>query len=82
MKIKFNGVLERVKSTGCPVCKGKRKSKYGFTSSKMYILPSGQTKTFRVGRVEEVSDKDGSFLLSYNGVDVNGHERKVFERVD
>lgn len=82
MKIKFNGVLERVKSGGCPVCKGKRKSKYGFVTSKMYILPSGQTRTFRVGSVAEVDDRDGNFLLSYNGIDVNGLPRNVFERVE
>ena len=49
----------------------------------MYILPSGQTKTFYVGKVEEVSDKDGQFLLSYNQApDLNGHSRDVFTKVE
>lgn len=82
MKIKFNGVMERRAKGGCTVCGKKRKSQYGFISSKMYILPSGRTKTFRVGKVEEVDDTDGNFLLSYNYDDVNGQRRAVFERVD
>lgn len=81
MKIKFNGVLEK-KSGGCAKCGHKAKSKYGFTSTKMYILPSGQTKTFRVGAVTEVSEQDGNFLLSYIYDDVNGNKRPVFEKVD
>lgn len=81
MKIKFNGVLER-KGSGCPVCGGKKKSKYGFTTTKLYILPSGQSKTFRVGTVTEVDETDGAYLLSYIAQDVNGHKRAVFERVD
>lgn len=79
MKVKFNGLLEKKSSGGCNCKKGT--SNYGFTSSRMYILPSGQQKTFFVGKVEEVSDRDGQFLLSYNSVDVNG-KRQVFEKVE
>ena len=75
MKVKFNGIYEN-KKRHCGVC-GKGVSRSGFTTSKMYILPSGRNKTFYVGRIEEVSDADGRFLLSYNG---NG--RPVFERVE
>ena len=82
MKIKFNGVLEKVRKSGCSVCGNKRKTSYGMATSKMYFLPSGQTKTFRVGKVSEVSEEDGNFLLSYNTTDVNGMTRKVFERAD
>jgi hypothetical protein len=49
----------------------------------MYILPSGQTKTFYVGKEEVVSDSDGEFLLSYNRApDLNGHSREVFTKVE
>ena len=78
MKVKFNGLLEK-KSSGCNC--HKNGSSYGFVNSRMYILPSGKQKTFFVGKVEEVSDRDGQFLLSYNSVDVNG-KRQVFEKVE
>lgn len=81
MKIVFNGLLEKKPSGGCN-CK-KSGSDYGFVNTRMYILPSGQTKTFYVGKVEEVSDKDGQFLLSYNRApDLNGHSRDVFTKVE
>ena len=51
MKLKFNGLLEK-KSSGCN-CK-RQSNGYGFVNSRMYILPSGQNKTFYVGKVEEV----------------------------
>lgn len=80
MKIVFNGLLEKKQLGGGCNCK-RQGNGYGFVNSRMYILPSGQTKTFFVGKVEEVSDKDGEFLLSYNVVDVNG-KRKVFTKVE
>lgn len=80
MKIKFNGLLEK-RSGGCN-CK-KSSAEYGFTHSRMYILPSGKTKTFVVGKVEEVSESDGKFLLSYNKApDANGMSREVFTKVE
>lgn len=79
MKIKFNGILEKRKK-GCN-CKGGAKSEYGYVTSRMYILPSGITKTFYAGREEEVSDKDGEFLLQYKYADVNGY-REVFSKVE
>lgn len=75
MKVKFNGVHER-KGKHCSSC-GKSVSKYSFVTHKMYILPSGRNKTFYVGRIEEVSEKDGKFLLSYK--DAKGNA--VFEEV-
>lgn len=81
MKIKFNGLLEKKIGSGCN-CK-KSTSGYGFVNSRMYILPSGQTKTFLVGKVEEVSERDGMFLLSYNQApDANGQSREVFTKVE
>ena len=78
MKIVFNGLLEK-KSGGCN-CR-KASNGYSFVNAKMYILPSGQRKTFYVGKVEEVSDKDGQFLLSYKTTDANG-VRQIFSRVE
>lgn len=78
MKVKFNGLLEK-KSSGCN-CK-RQSNGYGFVNSRMYILPSGIQKTFFAGKVEEVSERDGNFLLSYNVKDANG-TRKVFEKVE
>lgn len=81
MKIMFNGLLEKHESSGCN-CK-KVGSDYGFVNSRMYILPSGQTKTFYVGKAEEVSEFDGQFLLSYNQApDANGMPREVFTKVE
>lgn len=77
MKIKFNGVIEK-QSRGCSAC-GKARSETSFQNSRMYILPSGITKTFRAGRVEEVSDEDGAFLLTYTYT-ANGVTKKVFEK--
>lgn len=82
MKLKFNGLLEKKESGGGCNCK-KQGSGYGFVNQRMYILPSGQTKTFYVGKTEEVSDRDGEFLLSYNQApDVNGQSREVFTKVE
>ena len=80
MKVVFNGVLEKV-SKGCN-CKRQGNTGYGFVSQKMYILPSGMTKTFIVGKPEEVSPQDGNFLLRYMYVDVNGSYREVFSKVE
>lgn len=82
MKLMFNGLLEKKQSGGGCNCK-RVGSSYGFVNSRMYILPSGKTVTFYVGKVEEVSDKDGRFLLSYNGApDANGHSREIFTKVE
>lgn len=65
MRIKFNGITEK-RSKGCPVC-GKSRAETTFKTTKTFILPSGVTKTFRTGKIEEVSPEDADFLLSYNG---------------
>lgn len=80
MKIRFNGLLEK-RTKGCN-CKKVGNTEYGFTSQKMYILPSGTEKTFVVGKVENVSDMDGNFLLSYIYEDANGGKREVFSKVE
>ena len=80
MKIKFNGLLEK-HTKGCN-CKKVANTEYGYVTQKMFILPSGTTRTFVVGKVEEVNERDANFLLEYNGVDVNGAFRSVFSKVD
>lgn len=67
MRLKFNGMTEKRKK-GCN-CSGSH-SETVFTTSKSFILPSGRTKTFRVGKIEEVSKEDGDFLLSYDAFEV------------
>lgn len=79
MKVVFNGVLE-THSKGCN-CKGK-KTNVSFVRTKMYILPSGKSMHFYVGRPEEVSEEDGNFLLSYIYKDANGETRAVFSKVE
>jgi len=67
MRVRFNGVVEKRKG-GCAPCAKKRgKSRVGkrYVTSKMYTLPSGQSKMFYAGRATEVSDSDGEFLLQY-----------------
>lgn len=79
MKVVFNGVLEK-HSGGCN-CKGK-KTDVSFVQSKTYILPSGKTIHFYMGKPETVSETDGKFLLSYVYHDVNGGLRAVFSKVE
>lgn len=80
MKIKFNGIYQRV-NKGCPVC-GRRSSESNYAYIKTYILPSGITKTFRMGKTEEVSESDGNFLLSYQSMDKEGNVHPAFEVVN
>ena len=81
MKLKFNGIIEK-RSGGCVPCGAKRTSSKSMVTSKMYILPSGVTKTFTVGRVENVSASDGRFLLEYQYTDKDGNKKPVFEKVE
>lgn len=79
MKVRFNGLIEK-RDKGCGVC-GHKTLKTQFTVSKMYILPSGRSVTFRAGRIEEVLDSDGAFLLGYKYTQPDGSVRPVFEEV-
>ena len=80
MKVVFNGVLEKRSGSGCN-CRNK-KTDVSFIKSKMYILPSGRSVHFYLGKPEEVSEQDGRFLLSYIFKDINGDTRAVFSEVD
>lgn len=79
MKIVFNGIIEKTRK-GCGVC-GKRRTENQFLDHRTYILPSGRSKTFRVGRPEEVSARDADFLLQYKYQTPEGETRNVFEVV-
>lgn len=80
MIIRFNGIIEK-RSGGCGVC-GKRRTGSQFLASKTYILPSGVTKTFRVGQTETVSERDAQFLLQYRYQTSTGEVKQVFEVVN
>ena len=80
MKVVFNGTVEKRTSGGCN-CKGRTTSS-SFVRSKMYILPSGKTQSFIVGKPVEVSEQDGEFLLSYIYKDANGDTRAIFSKVE
>ena len=79
MKIVFNGVFEKI-AKGCN-CKKQGNSEYGFVSTKHFFMPSGNERTFTVGKVEQVNDKDAMFLLSYIDTS-NGLKREVFSKVE
>lgn len=80
MKVVFSGILEK-QTSGCKPCGTRRVSKKVMSTKKAYILPSGESKTFYVGRPQEVSDTDGAFLLGYTYIDEHGKEQKVFTEV-
>lgn len=79
MRIRFNGIIEQ-RSSGCKPC-GRAKTEKGFSSFKDYFLPSGITKRFYRGRIEEVNDEDGEFLLDYK-YEVGGKTKNAFEVVN
>ena len=66
MIVVFKGVRE-VRKSGCSVCGAKRRYSVPLQTAREYYLPSGITKTFRIGVEEEVSEIDGEFLLSLDG---------------
>lgn len=80
MKIRFNGLFKTVKK-GCVPCGHKVASGRVFLSSWSPILPSGVIRTFHVGEEYEVSESDGSFLLSYSQVDKDGIRQDAFTKV-
>ena len=62
MKVLFKGVLEK-KSGGCIPCGARRASKKVMVMRKSYRFPSGNEMTFQAGRVREVHNSDGAWLL-------------------
>lgn len=74
MKVRFNGLVEK-HTEGCN-CHGKKTS-YGLTTRRFLVMPSGASRMFYRDKVEEVSDSDGEWLLSFNS---DRHE--AFTRVE
>ena len=80
MRIKFNGIKKQTQRGGCTSCRGRRTSFYAFEREKMIFFPTGVRKLFVAGRVYEVTDEDGLFLLE-QGYDLNGQRVFMFEQV-
>lgn len=62
MKIKFLGAMEK-RQGGCRPCGTRRASKRVMATRKEYMLLSGASHVFYAGRIAEVSDEDGRFLV-------------------
>ena len=80
MRIKFNGVKKTGKVGGCTSCGRRRISSYAFEREKMIFFPTGAKKLFVAGKIYEVTDEDGLFLLN-QGYDLNGQKVYMFEQV-
>lgn len=80
MRVVFSGILEK-QTSGCKPCGARKVSKKVMSTKKSYILPSGETKTFYVGRPQDVSEEDGEFLLTYTYTDEHGEKQNVFTEV-
>lgn len=78
MKIRFLGSYG-TKISGCN-CRGGSHERRTLISRKTYGLPSGRVLNCVKGKVEEVSEADGLFLLANEYTDKNG-THKEFERV-
>lgn len=81
MKVKFLGIKNQARKSGCSSCGSRRVSNYSFQREKRMTLPSGQRKSFVAGTVYEVMEHDGLFLIgqTYN---LNGTLSKMFEKVE
>lgn len=81
MKVKFLGVKNQSKRTGCSSCGSRRISKQTFQREKRLTLPNGRSATFYAGEMYEVTAHEGLFLIDqvYN---LNGVPTKMFKQVD
>lgn len=61
MILKFKGI-NGTERKGCSAC-GRKVTKTKIKTMETFYLLSGGHKTFRIGKVEEVSDRDGEFLI-------------------
>ena len=82
MRIRFNGMITTVRKGGGCACHGGSTTGRAFVTHKTFILPSNQTRTFRIGEEYDVSDADGNFLLSYSQIDKDGLRQDAFTRLD
>lgn len=65
MKLKFNGIVSR-QSGGCRPCGTRKAGNSVLQTKKTFMLPSGKHLTFYAGRITEVTEDEGRFLLSFN----------------
>lgn len=81
MKVKFLGMKNQARRSGCSSCGSRRVSNHSFQREKIMTLPSGQRKMFVAGETYEVIEHDGLFLIgqTYN---LNGSLSKLFEKVE
>jgi len=77
IKLRFNGVYD-VDTTlmNCCDCG----VSYTFVRTQRYTLPSGISKTFRVGDPVTVNTVDAQYLLAQR-TEWNGHMRPVFDYI-
>lgn len=62
MTVIFKGIKREKPSRGCGCRKGSSGSR--ISTIKPFHLPSGSMVVFRVGKHQQVSEKDGNFLLN------------------
>lgn len=65
MNVKFKGIRNQLKQTGCSSCGSKRYST-GLLTSKTFFLPSGRRIDAEMNNTYHVSETDGEFLLAYD----------------
>lgn len=80
MKIKFNGIVEE-QVRGCRPCGKAKTLRRTLATTKQFILPSGQFKTFRAGKEYDLESNDAHFLLGYTYTDTDGTTKNAFEAI-
>lgn len=80
MTIRFNGIVEE-QVKGCKPCGKAKTVRRTMATTKQFVLPSGQFKTFRAGKTYTLDDTDAHFLLGYSYVDTDGTTKRAFEVV-
>jgi hypothetical protein len=80
LNIRFNGIVEET-VRGCKPCGKAKTVRRAMATTKQFILPSGQFKTFRAGKTYTLEDADANFLLGYTYVDTDGTTKRAFEVV-
>lgn len=81
MRIRFNGMFAVQSKKGGCACHGSVSGRV-FITHKSFVLPSGNTRSFRVGEEYDVPDIDGNFLLSYSQTDRDGIRQDSFTKVE
>ena len=80
MYVRFKGIKKQARRSGCMSCGGRRTSNFEFQREKTIIFPTGARQLFVAGKVYEVTETDGLFLLK-QGIMFNGKKEQLFELV-